>query len=200
MRISTDLIKKLREETGAGIIDCREALTECKGNLKLARDYLRKKGLEKLAKKRSRVAKEGLIDAYIHANGKIGVLIEVNCETDFVARNEVFRDFVHDLALQVAASNPLYIKPEDVPEEVLEKEKEFYRVQAVNEGKPEKVIEKIVEGKLKKFYEETCLLEQSFIKNPEIKIKDYLGEVAGKLGENIVIRRFVRYVLGEGFD
>lgn len=168
--------------------------------MKLARDYLRKKGLEKLAKKRSRVAKEGLIDAYIHANGKIGVLIEVNCETDFVARNEVFRDFVHDLALQVAASNPLYIKPEDVPEEVLEKEKEFYRVQAVNEGKPEKVIEKIVEGKLKKFYEETCLLEQSFIKNPEIKIKDYLGEVAGKLGENIVIRRFVRYVLGEGFD
>ncbi len=168
--------------------------------MELARDYLRKKGLEKLAKKSSRVAREGLIDAYVHAEGKIGVLIEVNCETDFVARNEVFRDFVHNLALQVTASNPLYIKPEDVPKEVLEKEREFYRAQAVNKGKPEKVAEKIVEGKMKKFYEETCLLEQPFIKNPEIKIKDYLGEVVGKLGENIVIRRFVRYVLGEGSD
>jgi elongation factor Ts len=200
MKISTELIKKLREETGAGIIDCREALAECKGDLDLAKDYLRKKGLEKLAKKSARAAREGLVDAYIHVNGKIGVLIEVDCETDFVARNEVFRNFVHDLALQVAASNPSYIKPEDVPEEVLEKEREFYRTQALNEGKPEGVVDRIVEGKLKKFYEEICLLEQPFIKNPDIKIKDYLGEVAGKLGENIVIRRFVRYVLGEGFN
>lgn len=195
MEISKDLIKELREKTGAGIMDCRQALQECQGDLEKAMVFLRKKGLEALKKKSFRAAKEGLVDSYIHGGGRIGVLIEVNCETDFVARNEDFKQFVHDLAMQVAAADPLYVSRGQVPTALIEKEKEFYREQVTD--KPSQVIDRIVEGKLEKFFESSCLLEQSFIKNPEIKVQDYLGEVAAKLGENIVIRRFVRYVLGD---
>jgi elongation factor Ts len=197
MAISTEDIKKLRELTGAGVMDCKQALQETGGNFEKAIEWLRQKGLSALAKRAEREAKEGIIDAYIHYQGRIGAMIEVNCETDFVARNEEFKNFVHDLAMQVAASGPLYISREDVPDEVIEAEKNIYYEQLKNENKPEHVKEKIIEGKLEKFFEQVCLLEQPFIKNPDIKIKDYLGEMAAKLGENIVIRRFVRYVLGE---
>jgi elongation factor Ts len=195
MEIDKKLIKELRSKTGAGIMDCREALQECQGDLEKATEFLRKKGLEALKKKSFRAAKEGLIDSYIHGGGRIGVLIEVNCETDFVARNKDFKQFVHDLAMQVAAADPLYVSRDQVPSELIKKEKELYREQASD--KPPQVIDRIVEGKLEKFFESSCLLEQPFIKNPEIKVQDYLGEVAAKLGENIVIRRFVRYVLGD---
>jgi elongation factor Ts len=197
MAISTEDIKKLRELTGAGVMDCKQALQETGGNFEKAIEWLRQKGLSALAKRAEREAKEGIIDAYIHYQGRIGAMIEVNCETDFVARNEEFKNFVHDLAMQVAASGPLYISREDVPDDVIEAEKNIYYEQLKNENKPEHVKEKIIEGKLEKFFEQVCLLEQPFIKNPDIKIKDYLGEMAAKLGENIVIRRFVRYVLGE---
>lgn len=197
MEIRTEDIKKLREKTGAGIMDCKEALKETGGDFDKAVEWLRQKGLAALAKRAEREAKEGLIDAYIHFGGRVGVLIEVNCETDFVARNEEFKNFVHDLAMQIAAQAPLYISRDDVPEEVIEKEKEIYREQLEGENKPENIKEKIIEGKLEKFFEQVCLLDQPFIKNPDIKIRDYLGEIAAKLGENIVVRRFTRYVLGE---
>lgn len=197
MNISTEDIKKLRELTGAGIMDCKEALKETNGDFEKAIEWLRQKGLSALAKRAEREAKEGLIDSYIHFGGRVGVLIEVNCETDFVARNEEFKRFVHDLAMQIAAQGPLYISREDVPDEVIEKEKAIYYEQLKDENKPDHIKEKIVEGKLEKFYEQVCLLDQPFIKNQDIKIKDYLGEMAAKLGENIVIRRFVRFVLGE---
>jgi len=197
MGITTEDIKKLRELTGAGIMDCKQALQETNGDFEKAVEWLRQKGLSALAKRAEREAREGLIHAYIHYQGRIGAMIEVNCETDFVARNEEFKTFVHDLAMQVAASAPLYISREDVPEEVIEREKSIYLEQLKDENKPEHVKQKIVEGKLEKFFEQVCLLEQPFIKNPDIKIKDYLGEMAAKLGENIVIRRFVRFVLGE---
>lgn len=197
MTVSAEDIKKLRELTGAGIMDCKQALKETGGNFEKAVEWLRQKGLSALAKRAEREAKEGLIDAYIHFQGRVGVLIEVNCETDFVARNEEFKKFVHDLAMQIAAQSPLYVSREDVPAEVVEKEKSIYYEQLANENKPDHVKEKIVEGKLEKFFEQVCLLDQPFIKNPDIKIKDYLGEMAAKLGENIVIRRFVRFALGE---
>lgn len=197
MSISAEDIKKLREMTGAGIMDCKQALIENEGDFQKAIEWLRQKGLSALAKRAEREAKEGLVDAYIHFGGRVGVLIEVNCETDFVARNEEFKKFVHDLAMQIAAQAPLYISREDVPDEVIEKEKEIYYEQLKGENKPDHVKEKIVEGKLEKFFEQVCLLDQPFIKDQDIKIKDYLGEIAAKLGENIVIRRFVRYVLGE---
>lgn len=197
MEIRTEDIKKLRKQTGAGIMDCKQALKETGGDMEKAVEWLRQKGLSALAKRAGREAKEGLVDAYVHFGGRVGALIEVNCETDFVARNEEFKVFVHDLAMQVAAQAPLYISREDVPDDVIEKEREIYREQLEGEDKPENIKEKIIEGKLEKFFEQVCLLEQPFIKNPDIKIRDYLGEIAAKLGENIVIRRFTRYVLGE---
>lgn len=197
MSISAEDIKKLREMTGAGIMDCKQALSESGGNFEKAIEWLRQKGLSALAKRAEREAKEGIIDAYIHFQGRVGALVEVNCETDFVARNEEFKKFVHDLAMQIAAQAPLYVSREDVPDEVIEKEKSIYYEQLQEENKPDHVKEKIVAGKLEKFFEQVCLLEQPFIKNPDIKIKDYLGEMATKLGENIVIRRFARFALGE---
>ncbi len=197
MDITTEKIRELRLKSGAGLLDCREALRECQGDLEKAYEYLRRKGLEKVKKKADRVAKEGLIESYVHQGGKIGVLVEVNCETDFVARNQEFKDFVHNLALQIAASAPSYISRADVPEEVKRKEEAFYREEAQKTGKPAEVVEKIVQGKMEKFYEENCLLDQPYIRDTEIKVADYYGEIAGKLGENIVIRRFVRYSLGE---
>lgn len=197
MAISPALVKELREKTGCGMMDCKKALEEANGNLERAIEVLRKKGLADLAKKAGRAVKEGLIDAYIHSGGRIGVLIEVNCETDFVARNEDFKNFVHDVAMQVAAASPLYVSREEVPEEVVKSEKEIYRAQAIQEGKPEKFVDKIVTGRLEKFYQAVCLLEQPFIKNQDITVQDYLGSIVAKIGENVSIRRFTRYQLGE---
>lgn len=195
--ISAADVKELRNRTGAGMMDCKKALEETGGDMEKAIEYLRMKGLAAAAKKAGRVTKEGLVEAYIHGGGRIGVLIEVNCETDFVARTEDFKALVHDLAMQVAAARPRYVKREDVPEEVIEKEKSILRAQALNEGKPEKVIEKIVAGRLEKFYQETCLLEQPFIKDMERTVKDLIAEKIAKLGENIEVRRFARFEVGE---
>lgn len=197
VEITTEKIKELRVKSGAGLLDCREALKECEGDIERAYEYLRRKGLEKVKSKVGRVAREGLVECYVHPGGRIGVMVEVNCETDFVARNQEFKDFVHNLALQIAASAPKYVSRDDVPEEVRQKEEAFYREEAIKTGKPAEIAEKIVQGKMEKFYEENCLLEQPYIKDTEIKVADYYGEIAGKLGENIVVRRFVRYVLGE---
>jgi len=197
MAIAPALVKELREKTGCGMMDCKKALEEANGSIEQAIEILRKKGLAELAKKAGRAAKEGLVDAYIHPGGRIGVLLEVNCETDFVARNEDFKNFVHDVAMQIAAASPLYVSREQVPEEVVKNEKEIYRAQAVQEGKPEQFLDKIVSGRLEKFYQAVCLLEQPFIKNQDITVQDYLGSVVAKIGENISIRRFTRYQLGE---
>ncbi|PKM70706.1 MAG: elongation factor Ts [Firmicutes bacterium HGW-Firmicutes-18] len=197
--ITAAVVKELREITAAGMLDCKNALVENDGNMDAAIDYLRKKGLSKAAKKSDRIAAEGLVSSYIHG-GRIGVLIEVNSETDFVAKNEEFQAFVKDLAMQVAAQNPKYIRPEDVPAEVLEKEKEILKAQALNEGKPEKIVDKMVEGRIKKYYDENCLICQSFIKNPDITIQDLLNEKIAKIGENLIIRRFTRYEVGEGIE
>lgn len=190
-------VKELREKTGAGILDCQKALTENANDIEKAIDYLRQKGLAAAQKKSGRETNQGLIHAYIHAGGKIGVLIEVNCETDFVARNEEFKGFVNDLALQVAASRPSYVKREDIPAEVVRKEKSIYEGQAKEMGKPPAAWPKIVEGKLEKFYQESCLLEQSFIKDPAVTIKDLVAQKIAKIGENMNVRRFTRYQLGE---
>jgi elongation factor Ts len=198
MAITPAMIKELREKTGAGIMDCKEALVASDGDVDIALDHLRKKGLAQAAKKASRVASEGLVSSYIHGGGKIGVLVEVNCETDFVAKTDVFQEFVKNICMQIAASNPQYVTVEDVSEKVVRKEKEIYREQALNSGKPEKVIDKIVEGKLGKFYEETCLIEQDYIRDQEKKVKDVIADTVAKLGENIVVRRFARFVVGEG--
>ena len=198
MAVDAKLIKELRERTQAGIADCKKALEACDGNMDKAADYLREKGLSATAKKAGRIASEGVVESYIHGNGRIGVLVEVNCETDFVARNEVFKSFVRDIAMHVAASNPLYVAQEDVPADALEKEAAVLRAQALNEGKPEKIVDKIVAGRISKYYEENCLLEQSYVKDPERKVKDLLADKVATLGENIKIRRFVRYEMGEG--
>lgn len=190
-------VKELREKTGAGILDCQKALTETDNNIDKAIDYLRQKGLAAAQKKAGRETNQGLIHAYIHAGGKIGVLVEVNCETDFVARNEEFKTFVNDLALQIAASNPSHVKREDLPADVVAKERAIYEAQAKELGKPPAAWPKIVEGKLEKYYQETCLLEQSFIKDPSLTIKDLLAQKIAKIGENMIIRRFVRYQLGQ---
>lgn len=195
MEISAKTVKELRDKTGAGMMACKAALAESGGDLEGAVEILRKKGASDLQKKADRAANEGYIDAYIHG-GRIGVMVEVNCETDFVARNEDFRTFVHDLAMQVAALNPRYVSREDVPADVLEKEKEIYRDAAKKEGKPDHILEKIAEGKLEKFFEENCLLDQHFVKNTDVKIIDCLHELAAKIGENIKVRRFTRYELG----
>jgi elongation factor Ts len=200
MEISAASVKELREKTGAGIMDCKKALAESGGDLEQAVDHLRRKGLASAAKKMGRVTAEGLIGAYIHAGGKIGVLLEMNCETDFVARTPEFQALLKDLAMQVAAANPKFLRPEDVTPEVAAKEKAIYREQALESGKPEKVVEKIVEGKMERYFSEVCLLEQAFIKDPDRKVSDLLQEAVARLGENIQVRRFVRYHLGEGLD
>ena len=197
MSVSTELIKELREKTGVGIMDCKEALKECEGDIEKSVDYLRKKGIATAKKRGGRVASEGQIQSYIHAGGKIGVMVEVNCETDFSAKTDDFSNFVKDLAIQIAATNPVSIDRESIPQDILEKEKDIYATQAKDSGKPENVIEKIVQGKLNKFYSEACLLEQPFVKNPDIRIQDLLNELVAKTGENIIIRRFVRFQLGE---
>jgi elongation factor Ts len=195
--ITADLVKELREATGAGFSDCRKALETHEGDLEKAVTYLRDKGLAAAAKKGDREASEGIVEAYGHPGGRVGVLVEVNCETDFVARTEEFQTFVHDMALQVAAASPRYMTPEDVPSEDLDREKEIYRQQALQEGKPENIVARIVEGRLKKFYSETCLMEQPFVRDDDIRIKDLVTEKIAQLKENIVIRRFERYELGQ---
>jgi elongation factor Ts len=197
MEINADLVKKLRKKSSAGMMDCKKALVESKGDMARAEEILKEKGLVQASKKASRAAKEGMIHSYIHPGSKVGVLLEVNCETDFVARNEMFKNLVHDIALHIAALAPLYISKEDVPNDVLDKERELYKKQALNEGKPENIVEKIAEGKLKKYYEENCLLEQLFVKDSDKNIGDLVKENIAKIGENIVIKRFVRYVVGQ---
>lgn len=194
---SSQLVKELREKTGAGILDCQKALTENGDNIEKAIDYLRQKGLAAAQKKAGRETNQGLVHAYIHMGGKIGVLLEVNCETDFVARNEEFKTFVNDLALQIAAAKPSYVKREDIPGSIIDKERMIYEGQAKEMGKPPAAWPKIIEGKLEKFYQETCLIEQAFIKDPAVTVKDLLSQKIAKIGENINIRRFTRYQLGE---
>ncbi|MCD6262457.1 MAG: translation elongation factor Ts [Deltaproteobacteria bacterium] len=197
MDISTTLIKELRSKTGVGIMDCKKALKECNGDIDKAIEYLRKKGIATAMKRGGRVASEGRIESYIHAGGKLGVLVEINCETDFTAKTDDFTSFAKDIAMHIAASNPIAIDQNGVPADVIEKEKDIYVTQAKESGKPEKIIDKIVEGKLRKFFSEVCLLEQAFVKNPDITVNDLLNEMIAKTGEKIEIRRFVRYQLGE---
>jgi elongation factor Ts len=200
MEISAEMVKDLRQRTGAGIVDCKAALSEAKGDMEGAIEYLRRKGLATAAKKAGRIATDGLVSSYIHAGGKMGVLVEVNCETDFVARTEDFQSFVKNIAMHVAAANPQYIRREDVPAEVIEKEKRIYRDQARDSGKPDKVIDKIVEGKLERFFSEACLLEQTFIRDSDLTVREVLEATIAKVGENISIRRFARFQLGEGLS
>lgn len=198
MDIDAKTVKALREKTGAGMMDCKKALQEAGGNEEKAITILREKGLAAASRRAGRIAAQGIVESYIHMGGKVGVLVEVNCETDFVARNDDFRTFVKDICLQVAASNPLYLRPEDLPAKVLEEERSILKKQALNEGKPEKVIDKIVEGRLEKYFRENCLLEQPFVKNPDLSIKELLADLIARIGENIVIRRYARFVMGEG--
>jgi elongation factor Ts len=200
MEITAGLVRELREKTGAGMMDCKRALTEAMGDFAKAEDWLRQKGLAAAAKKSSRAATEGAVGSYVHLGGKIGVLVEVNCETDFVARNEVFQAFVKDVAMQIAAAGPLYLRREDVPPELVAKEMEVYQAQLKEQGKPEKVWAKISEGKLEKFYKDICLLEQPFIKDPDKTVSELQTEVIAKIGENIQIRRFARYQVGDGLE
>lgn len=195
-----EMIKELRERTGSGMMDCKKALAENNCDLDKAVDWLREKGIASSAKKAGRVATEGIVESYIHAGGRIGVLLEVNIETDFAARNEDFKAFVKDVAMQIAAMNPQYVKREDVPVEDFERERAVIRQQTLNEGKPEHIVDKIVEGRMNKFYEEKCLLEMPFFKDEEKTIETLLKETIAKLGENVVVRRFVRYELGEGLE
>ncbi|WP_303867457.1 translation elongation factor Ts [Acetobacterium wieringae] len=194
------LVKELRAKSGAGMMDCKKALVETDGNIEDAMVYLREKGLAATNKKAGRVAAEGIVEAYIHMGGKIGVLVEINCETDFVAKNEGFKNFVKDVAMHIAAANPLYVTKEEVPVEEIEKEKEILRAQALNEGKPEKIVDKMVEGRVSKYYKEICLLEQPFVKNPDLTIEDLVKEQIMTIGENVKIRRFARFQMGEGLE
>lgn len=198
MEISASAVKELRERTGAGMMDCKKALAETSGDLQRAVDYLRQKGLAAAAKKADRVAADGAVGAYIHAGGKIGALVEINCQTDFVARTAEFQALLKDVAMQVAAASPRYVRREEIPTEELDREKEIYRQQALESGKPEKIVDKIIEGKLERFYSEVCLVEQSFIKDPDKKVSDVVNNAIARLGENIQVRRFARYRLGEG--
>lgn len=198
--ITAALVKELRERTGAGMMDCKKALTETSGDIDKAIDFLREKGLAAAAKKAGRVAAEGLVEAYIHAGGRIGVLVEVNCETDFVAKTDAFKTLAKDIAMHIAAANPTYLKRDEVPTNELEHEKEVLSEQARNEGKPEKIIEKMVTGRIEKYYKEVCLLDQDFVKDPDKTISDLITESIAKIGENISIRRFTRYYFGEGIE
>jgi elongation factor Ts len=200
MEISAQLVKELREKTGAGMMDCKKALTEASGSMEGAVDWLRKKGLATAQKKSGRAAAEGRVGHYIHMEGKLGVLVEVNCETDFAARSEDFQNLVKDVAMQIAAMNPRYVRREDVTAEDLNREKEIYKEQAKASGKPDHIIEKIVEGKLKDFYKEACLYDQPFVKDDKLTVEQLITNVIGKVGENIRVRRFVRYVTGEGLE
>ncbi len=195
--ISATMVKQLREKTGVGFMDCKEALVACGGDVEKAIDFLRKKGLATAQKRAGRAMTEGTIQAYIHLGGKLGVLVEVNCETDFVAKTDDFKELAKNIAMQIAASNPVSVSPEDVPAEIINREKEIYRAQALEAGKPEKMIDKIVEGKLSKFYKESCLLQQAYVRNPEITVTDLLNESIAKIGENITIKRFIRFQVGE---
>ena len=199
MAITAEQVKELRDRTNAGIMDCKKVLVETDGNIDKAIELLRERGIAKAAKKAGRVAAEGIVDAYIH-NGKYGALVEVNSETDFVANNEDFKNFVRDIAMHIAAIGPKYVKREDVPAAVVEAERETLKAQALNEGKPEAVVEKMVEGRLNKFYEEICLLDQKFVKDPDVTVGQLLTDLIAKIGENIVIRRFARFERGEGIE
>jgi elongation factor Ts len=197
VEITTSMVKELREATGAGVLDCKKALEASGGDIEKARTYLREKGLAAAAKKADRETEEGLIEAYVHTGGRVGALIELNCETDFVARTEEFKALAHDLAMQIVAAKPLYLAPEDIPPEVLEEETNNYRAQARDAGKPDHIIERIVEGKLQKYYQEVCLMKQPFIKNDDLTVQDIITRMIAKLGENIMVRRFARFELGD---
>nr|MBN2276961.1 translation elongation factor Ts [candidate division Zixibacteria bacterium] len=197
MDISAQMVKELREKTGAGMMDCKKALTATGGDFDKAVDFLREKGIAKAASKAGRSTKEGIIASYIHAGSKLGVMVEINCETDFVARTDDFQSFAKDIAMQIAAANPLSVSRDNVDAAVIEKEREIYRQQALNEGKPEKIVNKIVDGKLDKYYSEVCLLEQPFVKDGDKTIRDVVTEAIARLGENIEIKRFIRFQLGE---
>jgi len=200
MSFTANDVMALRQKTGAGMMDCKKALVECDGDMDKAVDYLREKGIAKAAKKATRIAAEGIVDSYIHMGGKVGVLLEVNCETDFVARGDQFKALVHDIALQIAAANPLYLASTDVPEEVLEKEKGILRAQALEEGKPAAIVDKMVEGRIKTYYEENCLLNQKFVKDPSKTIEQLVVEATATIGEKISVRRFARFEMGEGLQ
>jgi len=197
LEISAAMVKELRTKTGAGMMDCKEALQASAGDFDKAVEYLRKKGMSAATKRSSKAAKEGTVTAYIHMQGRLGVLVEVNCETDFVAKTDDFKALARDIAMQVAATNPLYVSSDEIPQEVMERERDIYKSQAAAEGKPEKIWDKIIQGKLKKYYEEVCLLDQKFIKDPEITIGTLVNNLIAKTGENIVVRRFARFQLGE---
>lgn len=200
MAITASTVKELREKTGAGMMDCKKALTECEGNFDKAVDWLRTKGLSKAAKKSDRVAAEGLVASYIHGNGRIGVLLEVNSETDFVARNEQFQAFTKDVAMHIAAVNPACVNPEELDQELVEKEKEVLKAKAIEEGKKPEFLDKIIDGQIKKWMKDQVLLEQPFVKNPDVTVGQYLTDTVATIGENIVIRRFTRFELGEGIE
>lgn len=195
--ISAVMVKQLREKTGAGIMDCKEALSECNGDISIAVDFLRKKGLATAAKRAGRATTEGIIESYIHMDNKLGVLVEINCETDFVAKNDDFKEFAKNIAMHITATNPVSIRPEDVPKKVIDKEKEIYRAQVLEMGKPEQIADKIVEGKMKKYFKENCLMNQAYVRDPDITIEDLLNEMVAKIGENISIKRFARFKIGE---
>ncbi|MCD6486900.1 MAG: translation elongation factor Ts [Syntrophobacterales bacterium] len=197
MDITVSMVKELRDKTNAGMMNCKEALAASEGNLEKAVEYLRKKGLSAATKRSSRAAKEGMVESYIHMAGKIGVMVEVNCETDFVAKTDNFKGMVKDIAMHIAAANPTYLKPEDISEGVMEQEKRIYRDQALAEGKPEKIVDKIIDGKIKKFYEEVCLLNQKFVKDMDITIQTLVNNMIANTGENIAVKRFARFQLGE---
>ncbi len=197
MEITSTMVKELRTKTGAGMMDCKEALAAVNGDFEKAIDFLRKKGLSAATKRSSKAAKDGTVASYIHMGGRIGVMVEINCETDFVAKTEDFQTMARDIAMHVAASNPLYVRPEEIKEDVLNREKEIYRSQLREEKKPEKIWDKIIEGKLKKYYEDVCLVEQKFVKNQDITVGTLISNMIAKTGENIVIRRFARFQLGE---
>lgn len=200
MAVTAAQVKELREKTGAGMLDCKKALEEANGDITKASEILREKGLAAAANKAGRIATEGAVGSYIHAGGRIGVLVEVNCETDFVAKTDAFQALVKDIAMQISATSPRYVRREEVPSEDIEKEREILRAQALNEGKPEKIVDKMVEGRIGKFYEEFCLMEQSFIKDPDKTVAQLLNEKISTIGENITVRRFARYELGEGLE
>lgn len=200
MTVTIEMIKELREKTGSGMMDCKKALSEANGDMEKAVAWLREKGIASAEKKSTRIAAEGIVDAYIHAGGRVGVMIEVNIETDFAAKNEDFRRMVRDLGMQIAAMNPRWVAKEDVPADELEKERQIVRNQALNEGKPEKIVDKIVEGRLAKFYEDNCLLEQAYVKDDSKKISTVVKEMIAVIGENISVRRFTRYEMGEGLQ
>ncbi len=198
--VTASMVKELREKTGAGMLDCKKALEKSEGNMEKAIEILREQGLSSAAKKAGRIAAEGVVESYIHAGGRIGVLVEVNCETDFVAKTEDFRLFVRDIAMHIAATRPEYLKREDIPQDVVDHEAEIFRQQTLNEGKPEHIVDKIVAGKVDKYLRELCLIDQAFVKDPSVTISELVNQMIAKIGENISIRRFVRYEMGEGLE